>query len=320
MHTESDEPSMIRLWSEHGGWDEIDSQIWAHRFVNTPLGAAPTVLATDAVSGELVGQFPFVPSLVMVNGQPVRALRPFAPIVAKSARGSFLSANPFDHPIVAMYMHATKALRSRGEGLVYMVPDPHWLPFFRVFPMLQCGSFPLWSRSLPLSVRLPLGEAYRAAPLQTWDERVDRLWRATLRLHGCLVVRDTRMLPWKVSHGEYNITVVERQEELVGLVVSRRKGERQWLVCDVLAADSGESLRATLIAVTNVAHAMAVVAPAEDPIHKVAVLTTPVLEPVLRELGFARDAYDFPLVVHVLDPAIASHDVAPARWYVSAND
>ena len=44
------------------------------------------------------------------------------------------------------------------------------------------------------------------------------------------------------------------------------------------------------------------------------------MEPVLRALGFLRDAYDFPLVVHVLDPSLTRHDISPAGWYVSAND
>jgi len=33
-----------------------------------------------------------------------------------------------------------------------------------------------------------------------------------------------------------------------------------------------------------------------------------------------RDRYDFPLVVDVLAPSITREQVAPSRWYVSAND
>jgi hypothetical protein len=41
---------------------------------------------------------------------------------------------------------------------------------------------------------------------------------------------------------------------------------------------------------------------------------------VLRSLGFVRDAYDFPVIVHILNSAISKEDVAPSNWYVSAND
>jgi len=44
------------------------------------------------------------------------------------------------------------------------------------------------------------------------------------------------------------------------------------------------------------------------------------MEPVVRSLGFVRDAYDFPFVVHILDQTISIDDVAPPRWYISAND
>ncbi|HEV7903616.1 MAG TPA: hypothetical protein VGO96_07235, partial [Pyrinomonadaceae bacterium] len=99
------------------------------------------------------------------------------------------------------------------------------------------------------------------------------------------------------------------------------KGDRQWLVCDVLAADAGESMSATLSAACNVAHGKSVAAAESDEvIHKVAILTTPVIEPIVRDLGFARDDYDFPLAVHILDESIAPEKVAPSRWYVSAND
>ena len=85
-------------------------------------------------------------------------------------------------------------------------------------------------------------------------------------------------------------------------------------------ADGDESLRSTLAAACNLAHARSVGASTEQPIHKVAVLVTPPLRQAVEQLGFARDAYDFPLVVHALDPAIDKKDIAPERWYVSAND
>jgi hypothetical protein len=210
-----------------------------------------------------------------------------------------------------------------------MVPDPRWVRFFKMFPMLQCGSFPLFSLPLPLNRKLPIEDGYEAVPLSLADPRIDDLWRASARLHGCTVVRSARTLPYKIAgfgvlrHEDlFTITgVVERGSgALIGLAASRRKGDRQWLVCDVLARDAGSSLRATLAAVSNLADEKARKASPDAPIRKVALLATPVIEPVARSLGYARDAYDFPFVIHRLDPALPKEDIAPARWYVSAND
>ena len=111
-----------------------------------------------------------------------------------------------------------------------------------------------------------------------------------------------------------------RGGELVGLSASRRKGE-QWLICDVLATDLRDSLRATLAATANLANAKApVFKAAGKPVPKVTVLTTPAMEPIVRDLDFVRDAYDFPLVVHVLDSSLSKEDLNPSQWYFSAND
>jgi hypothetical protein len=322
MSTEADEPALIRLWSEHGGWDRVDAEAWAHRLLRPPLGGAAIVVATDADSGEIQGQFAFIPSLVRVGAREVPALRPFAPIMHKDYRGSFLGTivNPLQHPVVAMYRHGAEALRQRGFGLVYMMPDPSWALLFRLFPSFRCGKFPLWSRPLPLPAPLPLGPGCTVSRLQPSGERVDRLWRSASQLHGATVVRDSRVLPWKIGSGDYEVLGVERAGELVGLVASRHKGERQWLIFDLLAADGEDALQATLSAACNLAHQRSVEADPGRPITKVAVLATPVLEAAVRGLGFARDAYDFYFAVQVLDPSLPRDDVAPARWYVSAND
>lgn len=316
---EEDLPALQKLWKEEAGWGKLSEQMWQRYVVDAPLGGISGTVATDGETGEIVGQFAFVPSLVTVRGREYRAFRPGAPVVARSQR--FRSANPLAHPVVAMYMHAVKALRRRGDGFIYMVPDPRWVRLFRMFPKFQAGKFPLWRRDLPLSRELEMPEGYTSAPLSVLDdERIDRLWTAWSRFHDCSVVRDSRSLPWKVGGGEYVVLGIERDGELVGLVASRKKGDRQWLVCDVLAADDRESLRATFVAVVNLADERARHADPSQPIGKVTVLVTPVLEPTLRSLGFVRDEYDFPVIVHILNPAISKEDVAPSKWYVSAND
>lgn len=321
MSTEDDLPALQQLWMEETDWGALTEQMWQRYVVEAPMGGVAGAVAEE--DGRLVGQFAFVPSLVTVDGREYRAFRMAAPIVAKTFR--FTSPNPLAHPVAAMYLYTAKQLGARGDGLIYAIPDPRWVRFLRMFPRLQAGKFPLWRVDLPLAAEWPMPDGFTAAPFAALDDpRVDRLWQAWSRFHPCSVVRDSRSLPWKIGSGEYEILGVERNVErngeLAALVASRHKGDRQWLICDLMAADAGDPLRAAIVAVVNLADRRAREAEPSKPIRKASVLATPVLEPLLRSLGFVRDDYDFPVVVHILNPDIRKDDVAPERWYVSAND
>ena len=113
---------------------------------------------------------------------------------------------------------------------------------------------------------------------------------------------------------------IEKEGKLIGLVGSLKKGGRQWLICDMISLDNEASLKATLTAACNLAHKQALEADPHEPIEKAALLVTPVMEPVVKNLGFFRDAYDFSLLIHKLDRTIAKEDVNPANWYVCATD
>jgi len=321
FHQVADLPGLERLWQEATDWSQQTFSSLHAWFMEAPFGKPSIVVALDDRSGEIVGQFRFMPSRVSVDGNEVRAYRPFGTIISKAMREAVESNNPFDQPAVAMYRHAITELQARGEQLIYMVPDPRWFRLFKMFPFLQTGSFPLWSLPLPIEELPSLGQGYRAGALIAWDDkRLDQLYSAARRLHGCMVVRDAASLRWKLGNANYTVTAVERGEELVGLVAARAKGDRQWLVCDLLALDDYEAMRATLAAAVGVAHAKSLESNGAQPVHKVAVLVTPVMERAARNLGFVRDDYDFPLVVQVLGESIAPEEVDPARWYVSAND
>ena len=316
---EEDFPALQNLWMSETNWGALTQQMWKRYVVDAPLGGVSGTIAVDDDTGEIVGEFVFMPSLVTVFGREYRAFRPGAPILAKSLR--FRSPNLLSHPIVRMYMHAVRALRDRGDGLIYMVPDPRWLRFFRMFPALTGGSFPLWRLDVPLAQQFKFPDGYTSRPISDFgDESIDRLWKVWSQYHKCSVVRDSRSLPWKIGYGDYDVLGIEHADELVGLVASRKKGDKQWLVCDVLAADCDRALRATLLAVSNLASDRALASGPNDPVRKVAVLVTPPMEQIVRSLGFVRDSYDFPLVVHILNKAITKQEISPSNWYVSAND
>jgi hypothetical protein len=321
MHTKADVPALVRLWTEHGGFDAVDEKTWAERFADGPLGGAAIALATDPASGDIVGNFFFMPMMLHVNGREVLAYRPSAPILSQEARGTSFSmiTNPLGHPIMKMYNHAADALRERGAAVIYMIPHPLALRILGLFPNLYTHKYPLFSLPLPLAAPLPLPPGYEAGPQPTSGPEVDQLWQKSARLHAGQVVRDSRILPWKTQVWACTTLGVRRDGELVGLVALRQK-EPQWLICDMLCADAGESLRATLVAACNFAHAHRDGSPGERPLRKVALLVTPVLTPTVAEMGFKRDNYDFPLLVHRLDASLDEKDIHPAGWYVSAND
>jgi hypothetical protein len=322
LSTDADRETLVELWRTASGWDQVDAKTWAHRLIDPPFGEAAIAVAEDEESGRIMGQFAFIPSELFVNGLGhVKSFRPFAPIIREEIRAaSMFGINPLNHPIGRLYLEGTRQLKRRGYRLMWAVPDPSWMRIFRLLPFLERGSFPLWSRPLPLERPLEIPAGYSVGPIAAWDERVDRLWERASTLHGVGLVRNSRTLPWKVGGGDYTVTTAERDGELVGLVASRAKGDRQWLICDMLAADAEEALGVTLRAAINDGNAEALRRSPEAPVRKAAILVTSTLEPTLRRLGFARDEYDFPIIRQRLDKTLPKEPLSFDRWYVSATD
>lgn len=322
----ADLPDLERLWQEETDWGE-QSQSLQRWFMEAPFGKPSVVVASDEQTGKIVGQFRFMPSRVSVGDRVVSAVRPFGAIVTQEAHEAAGARSVLDNPVAAMYLRGVEEFKQSGAQIIYIVPDQRWMGLFRRWAsalkmfQMEYATFPLWSIPLPLPAPLALGAGFTAGPLASWDDgRVDELWDAARRLHGCLMVRDAAALRWKLANGDFTVTAIERGGAMVGLVASRAKGDRQWLICDLLAADDNESLRATLAAAANVAHEEALARAGGEEIRKVATLATPLMEPIVHDLGFMRDDYDFPLVIHVLDDSLRAEDAHPSRWYVSAND
>jgi hypothetical protein len=330
FHDVADLPELERLWQDETDWGEQSAELkrW---FMEAPFGKPSVVVASDS-TGRAVGQFRFMPMRISVNGRDVTAVRPFGTIVTKDAHEAAGAKGVLDNPIARMYLRGADEFRARGAGLMYIVPDERWVGLFKRWALalkmfkIKYASFPLWSLPLPLTNGLlPLGEGFTAVPLTTSllnvSAEVDKLWEASRKLHSCMAARDAGVLRWKLAQATFTVTAIKRAGELVGLVAAREKGDRQWLICDLLAADDGAALRATLAAAANAGHEESVARVGGDnELRKVAVLATSVMEPAVRSLGFVRDEYDFPLVVHVLDKSLPADAVKPERWYVSAND
>jgi hypothetical protein len=315
----SDLEVIAPLWERSTDWGKLTPELLARFGVDSPSGAASAVTAR-AESGEIVGAIFFIPQTVIVRGTQMSAHRPSATLLDPSVRFGIIHSDPRRHPIMGMYYFGADHFRSAGDALLVTVPNPRWGRILKSIPGMKTAKFPLMSLPLPLAEPLPWDDAYSAHPLTSFDTRVDTLGQALATQYSCAIRRDARALEWKMSRGDVVMTGVERDGELIGVVASRKKGFRQWLVCELLSADSGEALTMTLIAAANVANAHALVDESATRVQKVGILATPLMTPALERLGFRRDDYEFPLAVHQLDASLSTTDIAPEGWYVAADD
>jgi hypothetical protein len=330
MSTTADEPALVELWSRHSDWGAITVDEWKSRFVHTPLGPASIVLAVDDQTQEIMAQLAYTLYPIMVQGREVKGCRPSAVIINESFRSKSGFLN-MQQMMVEMYRMVGESCAQKGGELLYMLPDPRWARLLMQGAFLQSTTFPLWSRPLPLGelagekpggpAAMPQG--YSVTPLAPDDNRINKLWQHTAQLYPCMVVRDTRILPWKMSQEAYRLFGVFEQGKLMGaFAVINKRSSNQWLIADVLSADARQALSATLQAACLVSAGLCAQLPADEQAayRKIAVLSTPTMEPVLQALGFSRDKYDFMLVVQLLSEKLRPEDVAPEQWYVSAND
>lgn len=322
MAAPEDDDALIRFWSDNSGWGDIDPAVWKHRFLHTPLGRAAFALSFDSDNGEILGQFGFIPSLIWVDGAEVKAYRPVATIVKEEIRKE-QGINALQLIILQMYGLATQHMIEEGVGLVHIVPDPKWLRLFKMAPFFQTATFPLYIKPFPIqdNYSLPLG--YDIEFLEGTDGRLDKLWEQARDMYGSMIVRHKEALSWKNSHVDIQLTGITYQSELIGFFASglRAKGKK-WQICDIMSIDSGKALRYTLTAACICAQRYWESLPPADQeqLREAELLTTPLLEPVVQELNFQREDYDFAFVVHVLDENLPADKVAPQHWYVSPND
>lgn len=317
LYTPQDVPVVSKLWQSSTEWGALTPSLISRHIENAPFGRPIISLAENTQTGEILGQAALMASLILVKGKPITAFRPMAAIMDPSLRTQ--SLNPLQHPIFQLYRHGFEEMRRRGEKLVFVIPDPRWRRAIQMLPDVQHATFPLWSLPLPLASIFPLAPGYTASELTNWDHRVDKLFEKAATQYDCIVVRSADALRKKAGPPEFEVLGIEHSGELVGVVASKQKGDRQWLICDCIAANT-EAANESLKAVCNLAHDRSMYARAATPVLKTAILATPQMQPILKELGFRRDKYDFHLFVKILDDSLSPADVNPANWYLSAND
>jgi hypothetical protein len=316
LYTPQDIPAMSKLWQGSTEWGGLTPTLVSRHLENGPFGKPIISLVENASTGEILGQAALMASLITVKRKPIAAFRPMAAVVSPSLRSS--SLNPLQHPIFLLYRHGFEEMRRRGEKLVFVMPDPRWRRVIQMIPDVQHATFPLWSLPLPLASPFPMRSDYRTTQVTDQDQRVDSLFAKAATQYQCMVVRGADTLMKKAGPPEYELLGVERSGELVGVVASKQKGDRQWLIGDFMAADP-EAANETLKAACNLADVRSREVSAA-PVLKAAILAPPQMLPLLKELGFSRDKYDFHLFVKLFDNSLSPEDVDPSHWYVSAND
>jgi hypothetical protein len=246
MYTEADIPHVCRLWSDHTEWGKIDEETWRARLVTTPYGDSPVVVAEDDETGLIVGHLAASRTLVQVDDVILPAARPGAAILKPEYRRLVHSPDPNDQPVIAMYNFAVGARRDAGIAFMYMLPNPAWRRLIRMLPAMRCESFPLWSRPLPLGEPIPLEAGYTAGMLPADTTQIDDLWASSRRVHDCQSVKDSTSLIWRLTRDDSHLLTVEYGGVLVGLVTSQPRGDRQWLIGDLVVRDLTDALAVEL--------------------------------------------------------------------------
>jgi len=325
MATPDDVNAMAQFWSENSGWDIIDSTEWNRRFTNTPSGDAVVSIATDNETKKIIGQFVFIPVTIAVSGKEVIAYRPFAPILQETLQtkfgvGSLLTGQ---HPILKMYQNVASDLTKQGVSLIYIIPDPRWSRVLQAFPFVMTHKFPLWSCSLPLEKNFELPEGITTERIDPANPEMDTFWQQASGVYAAAIVRNSKTMVWKTSHGDYRIFAIRRNGEMIGWfnVVYKQK-DYQWLICDMVVTDKDENLSITLKSACNIIQQ-------EDKMltaggthsKKIALLATAAIEEIVKKMGFRQENYHFTLAVNMLNKkGIDKSNITPANWYVSAND
>lgn len=324
--TADDIDQIIKFWNENSGWETtLDRDEFNRRFCSSFAGDPIIMIAIDNDTPEIVGLFCFIPLFVTVNNKEGKCYRPFGAVFRESFRakfglGSFLAGS---HPLQKLYKKGTELAMDQNAIITYMIPDPRWGKILKTMPFELC-QLPLWSHKLPLDEKdLDFPIDIRNIDLTSGD--IDNLWIQSSKEGLCTLTRNAKFYQWKIalSHDRYKLRGVYDDDRLIGLFTFHFKpSEHQWIIGDILTLDNDESLTLTLLAAcSTIQKEYLQIEVKPDKTYKAAILATPLIEGMVKKIGFYKDNYNFTLAVHLLDKKrISKSTVAPENWYVSAND
>ena len=316
----NDVPGLLRLWEQHSGWGAITEEQWREWFLDTPNGSCLVVVALDD-EGEVAGQEVFTPTNIEVSGQQLRALRVSAPILRQNLRRP--SIRQHDHPIVQMLLTGTEAARVSGFDVIYGMPEHAWLPVFRWMTRVGLPDFAeaeygcmilnLDEQTLSRLDQIANKHDLKPEPASIIGDEYEQLWLKAKQAFPvqCGVIRDPSWVRFR-NGGRFTIEVRHTvTNELVGYVAFKKQNQ---LLADILAREPKDLLP---VLATAVSHLPTLAKGANVTVRAMA---TPLLLPVLDNLGFETADYQFAFVCNSLNESVAKHTVAPELWYLTPGD
>lgn len=324
LFEERDLPSLLRLW-EAAGWGALAEEQWREWYLKTPYGESLVTVAVDG-GGEVVAQEMFMPSVMEVDGEEVRALRFSAPILRQEMRGESLRRE--EHPLVGLYKAAAEEATRRGYSVVYSLPERGWLSIFRLAPRFgvpafaeadyACVALPLAATNARgASSVAEMADGATARPLTEFGAEYDELWAAAKDSFPirCGVVRRRDWLRFRNS-GRIAVEVRDASDaSLVGYTATKRQ---TGLLADILARSPRDLTR--VLAATLRWFAVERGAGVPEALTHLKVMQTPVLTPSLAEFERETVDYRFAFTCNTFDRALPLERIAPPRWHVMPGD
>jgi len=312
---------MLRLWEAESGWGAITEKQWREWYLETPHGESLVVVAAQE-SGEVVGQQVFTPTLVEVNDRELRALRLSAPILHKDFRRQIRRT---DHPMIGLYLTAMELAVEQKYSFIYALPEYAWLPFFQwltrsglhPFATAEYGCLALALDENADSIDVSAINGLTVSIAAEFGEDYNKLWNEAKKSFpiNCAVIRKPHWLNWKIG-GHLTLEVRHASDRsLVGYVAVKKESG---LLVDMLARKP-EDLSGVVIAALRMLKSEEGRATLNG-INSLKAMETPILRPLLRELGFAPVEFKFAFICDNLDPLLADETIAPEQWYLMPND
>ena len=215
---------------------------------------------------------------------------------------------------------ALEEIAARGGGVIYALPEAGWVPFFRRLPFgkFLIEQYPCVSCEVPSNTST-FADSLDGTEVELLAEvgaEVEALWQQAKVNYPirCGVVRNQAWLRWK--HGGNLILGMRQHPErsLTGYAAIRKDG----LVFDLLTTEP-KQLRRLLHGVIeflsrqhwggNSLH-----------VTQVKVMRTPLLAPVLDQLGFAENGFQFVFVCTTVGSSVTLEQLAPERWHLMPGD
>lgn len=346
-YREGDEVEINRLFNEIFGTSRSLDE-WRWKFSENPANAR--VIAVAESGGRIVGQYPDVTAFFQCLNKVVLFLSPVDNLIIPRFRGGIKGVQKalfefrnqfvvrsgfptsFGFPTKAAYIVGKRIMKYEDLGkmpVLFMrlnfrlavrnrIP---WMPPYMLSVVQSASNFGF--RIFVKALKFRAASVIKTRIVDSFDARIDELWRRVKGQHGIICVRDHRYLGWRYRKpgASYRIVIAEKGDELVGYAVTGVKHDSGAMVghiVDLFADDSPEVLAAL------VKHSVLELLSRKADYALCWMLPDKGAFRALREIGFAQNEATFPsvaIVFQIRDPRIDKGVVGDLRnWFLTMGD